>query len=41
LRWLEHGRNVHLVEIGDVTHPVDVLEDIAVVESLLAGTSAP
>ena len=41
LRWLENGRNVHLVEIFDVTHPVDVLEDIAVVESLLAGTSAP
>jgi 3-deoxy-manno-octulosonate cytidylyltransferase (CMP-KDO synthetase) len=39
LRWLEHGNNIHLVEISLETHPVDVKEDIEVVESILASRS--
>jgi len=35
LRWLEHGGQVHLEQILTPTHPVDVVEDIAVVEALL------
>lgn len=37
LRWLENGRDVHLVRISEATHPVDVEADISVVESILSG----
>jgi len=36
LRYLEHGRHVHLVETDELTHAVDVPSDIQVVESMLA-----
>jgi 3-deoxy-manno-octulosonate cytidylyltransferase (CMP-KDO synthetase) len=36
LRYLEHGRPVHLVETAEETHAVDVPEDILLVEQMLA-----
>jgi 3-deoxy-manno-octulosonate cytidylyltransferase (CMP-KDO synthetase) len=36
LRYLEHGRPVHLVETTEETHAVDVPEDILLVEQMLA-----
>ncbi len=36
LRYVEHGCPVHLVEIDDKSHSVDVPSDIPLVESLLA-----
>lgn len=36
LRYLEHGRAVHLVETRETTHAVDVPEDITLVEQMLA-----
>ena len=35
LRYLEHGRPVHLVETGEDTHAVDVPADVEVVERML------
>jgi len=35
LRWIEHGGEVHLEQSLTPTHPVDVPEDIALVEGLL------
>ena len=36
LRWREQGRTVHLEPISVTTHPVDVAEDIEIVEAILA-----
>jgi 3-deoxy-manno-octulosonate cytidylyltransferase (CMP-KDO synthetase) len=36
LRYLEHGRAIQLVETERTTHGVDVPEDVAVVEGILA-----
>jgi 3-deoxy-manno-octulosonate cytidylyltransferase (CMP-KDO synthetase) len=37
LRYLEHGRAIQFVETDRTTHGVDVPEDVAVVEQVLAG----
>lgn len=36
LRALEHGRRIHLVETSVETHAVDTLEDLRLVETLMA-----
>jgi 3-deoxy-manno-octulosonate cytidylyltransferase (CMP-KDO synthetase) len=36
LRYLEHGRVIHLVETRRTTHGVDVPEDVQIVEQILA-----
>jgi 3-deoxy-manno-octulosonate cytidylyltransferase (CMP-KDO synthetase) len=36
LRYVEHGRPIQLVESTERTHSVDVPEDVAVVERMLA-----
>ena len=36
LRYVEHGRPIQLVESTENTHSVDVPEDVAVVERMLA-----
>jgi 3-deoxy-manno-octulosonate cytidylyltransferase (CMP-KDO synthetase) len=36
LRYVEHGRTIQLVESTETTHAVDVPEDVAVVERMLA-----
>lgn len=35
MRYLEHGRSIHLVEIHERLHAVDVRADVALVEALL------
>lgn len=36
LRALEHGRSVHLVETEEDTHAVDTVDDLILVEGLMA-----
>ena len=36
-RILEHGLRVKMVECTQVTHSVDVVEDVAIVENLMRG----
>ncbi len=35
LRVIENGNLIHLVEIHDITHPVDTLDDVVIVEEML------